>query len=116
MGDAPTRIRSDDGTENSIIEPIQIILRSAHDDKFAGIGGFLKGTSSENQRIKSLWSQLAKDRPMWWRQFFAEASSLGLIDSSSPIVQECLRFYFMTREELDEFKKPLELLFDCNKS
>ena len=33
----PTRIRSDDGTENSIIEPIKIFLRSAHDDEFAGL-------------------------------------------------------------------------------
>ena len=106
MGGVPTRIRSDDGTENSIIEPIQIFLRSAHDDEFAGIGSFLKGTSPANQRIESLWSQLAKDRPMWWRQFFAELLSLGFVDGSSPIVQECLRFCFirLLREELDEFK------------
>ena len=75
MGGVPTRIRSDDGTENSIIEPIQIFLRSAHDDEFAGIGSFLKGTSLANQRIESLWSQLARDRPMQWRQFFAELFS-----------------------------------------
>ena len=106
MGGVPTRIRSDDGTENSIIEPIQIFLRSAHDDEFAGIGSFLKETSPANQRIESLWSQLAKDRPMWWRQFFAELLSLGFVDGSSPIVQECLRFCFirLLREELDEFK------------
>ena len=106
MGGVPTRIRSDDGTENSIIEPIQIFLRSAHDDEFAGIGSFLKGTSSANQQIESLWSQLAKDRPMWWRQIFAELLSLGCVDGSSPVVQECLRFCFMRllRDELDESK------------
>ena len=106
MHGVPTRIRSDDGTENSIIESIQIFLRSAHDDEFAGIGSFLKGTSPANQRIESLWPQLAKDRPMWWRQFFAELSSLGFIDGSRPIVQECLRFCLMKllREELEEFK------------
>ena len=86
MHGVPTRIRSDDGTENSIIEPIQIFLRSAHDDEFAGIGSFLKGTSPANQGIESLWSLLAKDRPMWWRQFFAELSGLGFIDGSRPIV------------------------------
>ena len=106
MHGIPTRIRSDDGTENSIIEPIQIFLRSAHDDEFARIGNFLKGTSPANQQIESLWSQLAKDRPMWWSQFFAELSSLGFIDGSRPIVQKCLRFCFMRllREELEEFK------------
>ena len=106
MHGVPTRIRSDDGTENSNIESIQIFLRSAHDDEFAGIGSFLKGTSPAKQRIESLWSQRGKDRPMWWRQFFAELSSLGFIDGSRPIVQECLRFCFMRllREELEEFK------------
>ena len=51
MYGVPTRIRSDDGTENSIIEPVQIFLRSAHDDEFAGIESFLKGTSPAIQRI-----------------------------------------------------------------
>ena len=90
----------------NIIEPIQIFLRSAHDDEFAGIGSFLKGGSPANQQIESLWCQLGKDRPMWWRQFFAELSSLGFVDDSSPVVQECLRFCFMRllREELDEFE------------
>ena len=43
---------------------------------------------------------------MWWRQFFVELSTLGFIDGSRPIVQECLRFCFMRllREELEEFK------------
>ena len=49
MRSVPTRIRSDDGTEKSIIEPIQIFLRSAHDDEFAGTGSFLKETSPANQ-------------------------------------------------------------------
>ena len=105
MGGVPTRIRSDD-MENSIIETIQIFVRSAHDDEFAGIESFLKGTSPANQRIESFWSQLAKDRPMWWRQFSGKLSSLGFVDGSSLIVQECLQFCFMgsLREELNEFK------------
>lgn len=43
---------------------------------------------------------------MWWRQFFAELSSLYFIDTSSPIAQECLQFCFMRvlKEELEEFK------------
>ena len=95
MGDVPTRIQSDDDTENSITEPIQIFLRSTLDDELAGIRSFLKATSPANQRIESLWSQLAKHRPIWWRQFFAELSSLGFIDGSVSIVQKCLRFCFM---------------------
>ena len=67
MHGVPTRIRSDDGTENSINEPIQIFIKFVHVDEFAGIGSFLKGTSPANQRIESLWSQLPKDKPMWSR-------------------------------------------------
>ncbi|XP_057301730.1 uncharacterized protein LOC130636125 isoform X1 [Hydractinia symbiolongicarpus] len=103
----PTKIRSDDGTENSLIEPIQITLRAEHDDEFAGLASYAIGTSPSNQRIESLWSQFTKDRPMWWRQFFSELSSFGFVNSSSYVVKECLRFCFMhiLRKELDEFKE-----------
>ena len=101
----PSKIRSDDGSENSLIEPIQIALRSGHTDEFAGLASFAIGTSPSNQRIESLWSQFAKDRPMWWRHFFSELSSLGCFNSSSYVIKECLRFCFMhlLRSELNEF-------------
>ena len=97
----PRKIRSDDGTENSLIEPIQIALRASHDDEFAGLASFAIGTSPSNQRIQGLWSPFAKDRPMWWRGFF---SSLGFVNSSSYVVKECLRFCFMhlLRNDLHE--------------
>jgi len=68
----PTRIRSDDGTENSIVEAIQIALRSAHTDEYSGLGSYLIGTSTSNQKIESLWSQFRNDRILWWRDFFLE--------------------------------------------
>lgn len=48
MHGLPTRIRSDDDRENSIIELIQFLLRSAHDDEFASIESLLKRTSPIN--------------------------------------------------------------------
>ena len=72
IGGLPVRIRSDDGTENSLIEAVQIAIRSQHDDEYAGLGSYCVDTSPANQRIESLWSQLTKDRPLWWRQFFAQ--------------------------------------------
>ena len=81
-----TRIWLDDGTENSIIDPIKICLSSAHDEEFGGIESFLKGKSPANQKIESLRSQLAIDRPIPWGQHFTELFSLGFIDSSSLIV------------------------------
>ena len=98
----PRKIMSDDGTENSLIEPIQIALRASHDDEFAGLASFAIGTSTSNQRIESLWSPFAKDQLMWWRDFFL---SLGFVNSSSYVVEECLRFCFMhlLRNDLHEF-------------
>ena len=48
----PTKIRSDDGTENSIIEAMQITLRSNNQDEHAGIASFIIGTSTANQKIE----------------------------------------------------------------
>ena len=100
----PTRIRSDDGTENSMIEAMQICLRSDHHDEFKGCGSFCIGTSPANQKIECFWSQLTKDRPMWWRGFFIEMSNLGFIDKNSIIIIECLRYCFMDiiRKEITE--------------
>ena len=81
LGGVPTRIRSDDGTEISSIEPMQIALRSRHDDQFAGVSSFIVGSSPANQRIESFWSQLTKDRPIWWRQLFSHLSGLGYLDT-----------------------------------
>ena len=36
----PVRIRSDDGTENSFIEAVQVAIRSQHDDEYAGLGSY----------------------------------------------------------------------------
>jgi len=91
----PLRIRCDDGTENSIIEPIQVALRSADDDEFSGEGSFLIGTSPANQRIECFWSQFNKERPMWWRFFFKDLSDNGLLDIAVPAVAECVRYCFM---------------------
>ena len=101
----PTRIRSDDGTENSIIESIQISLRTSHSDEYQGLGSFLIGPSTANQRIESLWSQLRKDRIVWWRHLFQEMTNIGVLDASNPVTTECLRYCFMelTRKGLTDF-------------
>ncbi|CAH3181910.1 unnamed protein product, partial [Porites lobata] len=57
-GGVPRKIRSDDGTENSVIEAIHTYLRSAHNDENAGMGCFAFGRSTANQRIEAYWSQL----------------------------------------------------------
>ena len=104
LNGVPARIRCDDGTENSVIEPIHIALRSRHDDEFSVQGSFLIGTSPANQRIESFWSQFQKERPLWWRFFFKELSLAGYLDTDVPVVVECVRYCFMDilRNELTD--------------
>ena len=101
-GGVPRKIRSDDGTENSVIEAIHTYLRSSHNDDNAGERCFVIGRSTANQRIEAYWSQLVKDGPGWWINFFKDLSDLGLFNGSDPAHQDCIRFCFMNifRQEL----------------
>ena len=80
----PTKIRSNDGTENSIIEALQITLRRNNQDEHAGIASFIIGNvDSESKDRNVFWSQILKDRPGWWRDFLADLSKKGLLDSAN---------------------------------
>ena len=103
LGGVPERVRSDDGTENSIVEAIHTYLRSTHDGN-SGFGSFLIGRSTSNQRIEAYWSQFVKDGPGWWMNFFKDMTDVGLYNSSDPVHNDCMRFCFMEilRKELHE--------------
>ena len=58
-------MRSDDGTENSIVEALQVFLRSQHTDEHCGLGSFAIGTSTLNQGIETYWSHLLRDGLEW---------------------------------------------------
>ena len=45
IGELPVRIYSDDGTENSLIEALQIAIKSQHGDEYAGLGSYCLGKS-----------------------------------------------------------------------
>ena len=72
LGGVPERVRADDGTENGVVEAIHTYLRSTHDGSSTGLGSFLIGRSTSNQRIEAYWSQLVKDGPGWWMNFFKD--------------------------------------------
>jgi hypothetical protein len=86
VGGIPRRIRSDDGTENCVIEAIHTFLRS--------IASFLIGSSTSNQRIEAYWSHLVKG-PGWWQNFFKDLRDLGLFNNTDPVQVECIQFCFM---------------------
>ena len=49
VGGVPRKIRSDDGTENCLIEAIHMCLTAEHSDEHAGLGSFAIGRSTANQ-------------------------------------------------------------------
>ncbi len=102
VGGAPRKMRSDDGTENSLVEALHIYFRFTHDDDHAGFASFAIGTSTSNQRIEAFWSHLIRDGPGWWRNFFKDLRDFDLFNDSDPVQVECLRFCFMSilRKEL----------------
>ena len=76
VGGLPRKVRSDDGTENSMVAAVHTFLRSSHSDEDAGLGCFLTGRSTANQRIEAYWSHLAKDGLGWWINFFKDLRDL----------------------------------------
>lgn len=104
VGGLPRKIRSDDGTENSLVEALHTFLRSSHDDENACLGCFAFVRPTANQRIEAYWSQLVKDCSSWWINFFKDLSDLGLFNGSDPVRQECIRFCLMQilRDELHQ--------------
>ena len=100
----PRKIRSDDGTENCLVEPIHTYLRSSSGDPAGALESFAIGRSTSKQRIEAYWSHLVKDGPGWWINFFKDLRDLGNFDDSDPAHVECIRFCFMhiIRKELDQ--------------
>lgn len=102
-GGIPHKVRSDDGTENSLTEAIHTYLCSEYRSGGA-VGCFNIGRSTANQRIEAYWSHLVKDGPGWWINFFKDLVDLGLYNTADPAYVECVRFCFMDilRMELHE--------------
>ncbi|XP_039608696.1 uncharacterized protein LOC120528585 isoform X1 [Polypterus senegalus] len=62
LGIVPMRLRTDCGTENTLIAAMQCTLRSQGNDHFAGAASHVYGTSVMNQRIESWWAHFRKQR------------------------------------------------------
>eukprot|EP00112_Aurelia_sp_Birch-Aquarium-sp1_P023636 Seg7107.2 transcript_id=Seg7107.2/GoldUCD/mRNA.D3Y31 product="hypothetical protein" protein_id=Seg7107.2/GoldUCD/D3Y31 len=90
----PIKIRADRGVENSRIAGIQRFLRRNHNDESAGMGSFIFGKSTSNQRIESWWSYLRRNQLTWWMNFFKDLRDQGFYDDSNPVHVESLRFCF----------------------
>ena len=100
----PSILRSDRGTENSVVRILQIALRMEHEDGLSGQQSFQYGRSTANQRIESFWSQLRRMVVQFWITFFRDMRDLGQLDNSNPMHIDCLRFCFgqLVQSALDQ--------------
>ena len=98
----PREIRSDRGTENTIICGIQRFLRRNAEDLISNKNSFVYGSSTHNQRIECWWSILRRSRLNWWINFFKDIPAENILDTSLTYV-EFLRFCFLgiLQEQLD---------------
>ena len=78
IGGCPVVVRTDCGTENSILAAAQCFLRQDGDDLFAGIEAHKYGSSPSNQRIEGWWSFFRRGRTDWWINFFKDMSESGM--------------------------------------
>lgn len=105
LGGCPVILRTDTGTENTVIAAVQSYLRCDGQDEHAGAKAHVYGSSHSNQRIECWWSSFRKLRSNWWMNFFKDLVDRGAELSTSNVLQmECLWFSFspLIQKELDE--------------
>ena len=86
-------MRSDKGSENTLIESLQVSLRWKHKDRRAGEQSFFQGKSVRNQRIDAFWSQMRKHSMDFYIQLFKCMQHKNLFDGSKLHVK-CLQYCF----------------------
>ena len=98
----PRAVRSNRGTENTIISGIQRFLRRNAKDLISN-NRSVYGSSTHNQRIECRWSILRRSRLNWWINLFKDMSAENIVDTSLTYHVEFLRFCFLgiLQEELD---------------
>lgn len=93
FGYVPTSIRSNNRTENNIIENLQQAFRLDHEDHFL-IEPFLRDKSTANQRVESSWARMRHLCIEFWINFFKDMRDCKHFNKSNKIQVECLRFCF----------------------
>ena len=90
----PRRLRSDRGTENTIMGNLQRFFRWHDPDDFAGSASFLEGKSCGNQRIEAWWSKFREGGGGWWMNLFKDLRDTGFYRDDC-LIKECLKFCFL---------------------
>ncbi|XP_065831019.1 uncharacterized protein [Oscarella lobularis] len=100
----PAVVRSDYGTENTLLSKMQMMLRDEGNDGLAGGRSHQFGKSAFNQRIESFWLQLSRTFTLYWSDqlqvhrihfnkmnFTVELSSQTLSDRGLVDYSDCLQ-------------------------
>ena len=103
-GGCPVILRTDTGTENTVIAAVQSYFRCDGQDEHAGAKAHVYGSSHSNQRIECWWSSFRKSRSNWWINFFKDMVDRGELSTSNILQMECLWFSFsgVIQKELNE--------------
>lgn len=80
---------TDLGTENGLAVSMQCYF---HNNPYA----HRYVSSPRNQRIEGWWSFYSRNRSVWWRNFFKDLESEGVLDSTSELRMECLLYCYAT--------------------
>ena len=65
-----TMVRTDRGTENTLMAAMQYFLHRSHGDDHASLKAHIYGPSTSNQRIETWWSHFRKSWTTWLMNFF----------------------------------------------
>ena len=100
LGGCPVELITDLGTENGLAASMQCFFRE-------NLDAHRYVASPRNQRIEGWWSQFARQRSNWWRQFFQDLVSRNEFDSTDNFQAEALWFAFsgLLQEELEFVKE-----------
>jgi hypothetical protein len=100
QGGCPVQLVTDLGTENGTAAALQSYFRdNSEAHRYV--------PSPRNQRIEGWWAYYARSHSQWWRNFFKDLESQGIVDTACEINMECLWYCFhkLLQTELDLVKE-----------
>ena len=97
-------VRTDRGTENTLMAAMQCFLRRSHSDDHASLKAHAYGPSTSNQRIEAWWSHLRKSWTTWWMNICSQMVEWVEFDTSDDLQKNCLWFCFnkLVQQGLDQ--------------
>lgn len=93
-GFLPTILRTDHGTEATIMADLQRAMRFDHDDENAGMNSYIQGRSTHNQRIEAYWRQFRQHMGDFYMHLFKSMEGESSLDIANPLHIQCLRYAF----------------------